>query len=353
MSKNLNIGDICIGSDLPAHVIAEVGANHNGSHKIASQMLEAIAKSGTKIVKFQYYTTKEVISDPERVVNYGPPGNQVRVTVGEMFDKISLEGELLKELIIEAKALGLVTIVTPFSEKGADFIANLDVDAIKVASSDVNHLPLLSHIAMMGKPVLISMGKSTLAEVDEAISTLENSGCKKIGILHCVASYPSPMNEMNLKIIPSLADIYPEYAIGFSDHSLGLTAAISAVSIGACLVEKHVTLSREFPGPDHWFSIEMEELRELTQAVKDVHAAMGTSRKKVTHSETLGRERGIRSLVATRDLPSGHILAHGDLKAVRPGGGIPPKYMNIVSGMRLKKPLKAETILKWDYFQED
>lgn len=348
MSTKFNIGSVPVGSGLPAQCIAEIGANHDGNASRASRMVRAVAETGAKLVKFQFYTAEELVADASRVARYGPEGAQREEPVGKMFDRLSLPREVMRDLFEEARSLGLEPFATPFSEKGADELVEMGAVCIKIASSDVNHLPLLRHVASMGRPVLLSLGKCTLAEADEAICCLQDNGCRELAILHCVASYPSPMHEMNLKLIPALAGMYPDCVVGFSDHSIGLTAAIAAAAMGASIVEKHVTLSRDDVGPDHWFSMEMDELRDLVQALNDVHAAMGTSRKRILPSEAWGRKMGVRSLVTARDLPAGHVLQKEDLKAVRPGGGITPGFLETVTGMRLGVDVPANTPLMWE-----
>jgi N,N'-diacetyllegionaminate synthase len=342
-----------IGGGAAAQVLPEIGANHDGSRERLLRMVQAVAAAGARLVKFQFYTAAELVSDPERVISVGAPGRTHVETVGSMFDRLAVPRELMREAFTVARESGLVPLATPFSEAGADFLAELGTPAFKVASSDVNHLPFLRHLARLGKPVFLSVGKATLAEVDEAVETLEVAGCRDLAILHCVASYPSPMEEMNLRVIPALAGMYPECVVGFSDHSLGLTAAVAAVALGASVVEKHVTLSREGEGPDHWFSLEMEELARLVRAVADVGVAMGSARKRVLPSEAMGRQRGIRSLVTKRALRTGEIIAPGDLVILRPGGGIAPKYLAHVQGMRIGKDVGAGMTLCWEDFQED
>jgi sialic acid synthase SpsE len=173
-----------------------------------------------------------------------------------------------------------------------------------------------------------------------------------LAILHCVATYPSPMNEMNLRVIPALKGIYPECVVGFSDHSIGLTAAIGAVALGARIVEKHVTLDKNAHGPDHWFSMDMPELKALCDAVSDIDAALGHPRKRVLPCEENGRRLAVRSLSAARDLPAGTVLSAGDLKAVRPGGGLPPKMMEIVHGLKMCRPLRRNEQLSWTHFKD-
>lgn len=346
-----SIGSIRVGDDAPPAVVAEIGANHDGSPARASEMLRAIAASGAKLVKFQLYTPEELVADVDREVTWGPAGRQRKEPIGELFRRLSLPWEAMRDLFAEARALGLEPFATPFSEAGADKLLEIGAPAIKIAASDVNHLPMLKHIAGLGVPVILSLGKCTLAEADEAFECLISNGCTRLALLHCVATYPSPMNEMNLRVIPALKQLYPEAVVGFSDHSLGVTAAVAAVALGARIVEKHVTYDKSADGPDHWFSLDMNELKTLVTAVSDADSALGHPHKRVLDCEMATRPRSTRSIIASRDLPAGHELRREDLKIVRPGTGLPPSMITNVVGLRLARPLKANQPLTWDCFK--
>jgi sialic acid synthase SpsE len=345
--SQFNIGRLIVGDGAPPLVIAEIGANHDGSFRKAEDTVNKVAAAGVKAVKFQFYTANELAADQSRVVNWGPPGNTRAETVGAMFNRLSLSLEEMKELFSLADQLNMEAFATPFSEQGADQLAAIGVSCFKIASSDVTHLPMLRHVARLNRPVILSLGKCTLAEADIAIDCLMANGCKNLAILHCVATYPSPMHEMNLRVIPTLKSIYPELVIGFSDHSLGVTAAVAATALGARIIEKHVTLNKADPGPDHWFSLDMDELYELVKAVSDVDIAMGHPRKRVLECEQQGREKATRSLVAAVDLKTGTVLQPQDIKIVRPGNGISPMHYEIVIGMKLSKDITANTPIMW------
>lgn len=332
-------------------VIAEIGANHNGDPATARKMLDAIADTGAKLVKFQLYTADELVADTEIEVTWGPPGNTTTESVGAMFDRISLPAKAYPSLFQYARTLGLIPFATPFSEDGVEYLESLKVPLYKIASSDVSHLKLLKSIARTGKPVILSVGKSTLADVDLAVNCLRENNCTKLAILHCVASYPTPMEEMNLRNINLLKTIYPDAVIGFSDHSQGITAAIASVAIGARIIEKHVTLDQDMNGPDHWFSLSMNQLKSLVSSVNDACVALGSPTKRVQDSEVRGRQIATRSLIAVTDLPEGHIMTHSDVKIVRPGTGIEPRLLDAVIGLRLTKPLTANHPITWDVFK--
>lgn len=351
MTASIQLANITISDAQPPHIIAEIGANHDGSVEKAAELVRAIARSGARLVKFQHYVAEELVADLERETTWGPPHHRVRERVGDMFRRLSLPRTALRDLFAEARALGLEPFATPFSEQGADELMELDVACFKVAASDVTHLPLLGHLARLGRPVFLSLGKCTLGEADTAIQHLLDNGCRALAILHCVATYPSPMEEMNLRVIPQLRALYPECVVGFSDHSVGTTAAVAAVALGARLIEKHVTLDKATPGPDHWFSLDMNELAALVKETANAYSALGTGRKRVLACEQHGKAYATRSLVARRAIAAGERLTRADLKIVRPGTGLAPSFMDVVIGMELKRALSPNEVLTWSHFR--
>lgn len=348
---NFAIGEIQIGDKAPPLVVAEIGANHDGDVKKAELMLHEIAATGAKAVKFQTYTAEELIADPQRVIRWGAPGNEQTERIGEVFQRLTLPREAHADLFRLGRELGLEVFSTPFSEAGVDFLMDLDVPCFKVAASDVNHLPLLRHLAQTDKPIVLSLGKCTLAEADIAVTTLLDNGCRELCLMHCVSQYPAPMDEMNLRVIPTLTQLYPECAIGFSDHSMGITAPIAAVALGARLIEKHVTLDRNDLGPDHWFSLDMNQLKDAIGGVRDAYVALGHPRKRILACEQSERKTSVRSLVLRCKVKAGHRLQRKDIKIVRPSGGIAPQFLEVVLGMRVSADLDENTVLQWEMFK--
>lgn len=353
MTASIQLGRHKVSDELPPLVIAEIGANHDGSLKRASEMVRAVARTGVHFVKFQHYSAEELVADLNRETTWGPAHRRVREKIGDMFNRLSLPRDALRDLFAEARSLGLEPFATPFSERGADELMALDVACFKVAASDVTHLPLLGYLAQFGRPVVLSLGKCTLGEADAAIEHLWDNGCRELAILHCVAAYPSPMEEMNLRTIPQLRSLYPECVVGLSDHSLGTTSAVAAVALGARLIEKHVTLDSTAPGPDHWFSLDMVGLSSLVDETASAHVALGQGRKRVLASEQHGKAYATRSLVARRAVASGSRLTDEDLKIVRPGTGLAPSFMDVVVGMEIKQALETNDVLTWAHFRGD
>ncbi|MHB9922114.1 N-acetylneuraminate synthase family protein [Clostridium botulinum] len=349
--SSFEINDRIIGKEFPTYIVAEIGANHNGDIKLAKKMIEVAAECGVDAVKFQTYTSKELVADIDRVVTWGPCGRQKSEPIGKMFDRIALPKEAHKEVFEYAKQFGLTAFSTPFSIEGVKFLNQLQVPCFKVAASDVDYLDMLKEMALSRAPVMLSLGKCTLGEADLAIQTLIESGCKKIVIMHCVSQYPSPMNEMNLKVIKGLKNIYPECVIGFSDHSMGITAALGAVTLGARVVEKHFTLDKNMDGPDHWFSMDPIDMKNLVTEIRNLESAMGYPRKVVLKCEEQGRKNSIRSLVLKRDLRAGMKITEDCIKIVRPGWGIKPYDKEKIIGLKVVKDLKKDTVLTWDIFK--
>lgn len=351
MGSSFDINGRKIGDNHPTYIVAEIGANHNGDVNLAKKMIEVAVECGADAVKFQTYTAEELVSDVDRVLTWGPCERQKSETIGKMFNRIALPREDHKEVFEYANKLGIMAFSTPFSINGVEFLNQLQVPCFKVAASDVDYLDMLKEIGKTKKPVMLSLGKCTLGEADLAVETLIQSGCEKIVIMHCVAQYPSPINEMNLKVIEGLKSIYPEFVIGFSDHSMGITADLGAVALGARVIEKHFTLDKNMDGPDHWFSMDPKDMRNLVNEVRNLESAMGHPRKKVLKCEEQGRKNSVRSLVVNRDIIKGEVIKEKDLVALRPGYGIKPYDKEKVIGLKVSKELKSGTVLTWDCFK--
>ena len=239
----IKIEDRIISNDSPAFIIAEVGANHNGDLELAKKSIDAAADCGVDAVKFQTYTAEELLSNQETIVTTGPKGEKTQ-TLKELFDSVTLKREFHQEIYNYAKSKGLICFSTPFSLEGVAFLEDIGNPIYKIASSDVNYVDMLEAIANTKKPVFLSTGKCTLSDMDMAIELLQNNGTSDLCLLHCVANYPSKMEHMNLNVIKTLKQMYPDCIIGFSDHSLGITAALGAICFGAKIIEKHFTINK-------------------------------------------------------------------------------------------------------------
>ncbi len=341
-------GGRAIGQGRPCFIVAEIGANHDGDPQRCLEMVRMAADCGADAIKLQTYSAAELVSDPQRIVAWGPPGRERREPVGAMFDRLALPRQAHPAIFEEARRLGMEAFSTPFSLDALDFLQGLEPPGWKIASSDVGYLDMLQAMGGSGRPVILSTGKHTLAEVDEAVRVLRAAGCRDLALLHCIAKYPAPMDQMALRSIPALAAVYADAVIGLSDHSIGIVAALGAVALGAKVIEKHVTYDKAADGPDHWFSADPAELKALVEGVREMEAALGAVQLGVTDCEIVERRDSIRSLVLARDVPAGQPIALADLTARRPGWGISPMRRDEVAGMAAKHDLAAGAVLTWD-----
>ena len=333
-------------------IVAEIGANHNGKLSTAKDLIHAAAECKVDAVKFQTYTAEELVADIGREVVWGPAGKKCKETIGNLFDRLSLAKEYHKELFTLAQECGLVFFSTPFSIEGVNFLETLDIPIYKIASSDVTFDDLLISIAKTHKSVFLSTGKSLLSEIDHAVHCLKKHGSSNITLLHCVASYPALTENMNLLIINTLKERYPDISIGISDHSDNNIASLGAVALGATVVEKHFTLNKNDIGPDHWFSTDIKMMKQLVKDIRELEKAMGSGNKTILDCEKEGRKYDTRSIVLANDLMNNIPITKKDLKIVRPGWGIHPYDISKVLGRCLSKPLQKNTILTWDLLNE-
>lgn len=339
-----------IGQGSAAFIVAEIGANHAGDPATAHELVDIAAQCGVDAVKFQTYTSAELVADADRIVTWGPPGEEVSEPIGVLFDRVALDRAHHGELFAHARELGLIPFSTPFSEDGVRFLVEAGCPMIKLASSDVGHLRLIEAAAATGLPVLLSTGKSTLAEIDTAVAALRQHAPGRFAIMHCVAAYPAPLDSLNLRLIPALAGMFPDAVIGFSDHSIGAAAPPVAVTLGASVIEKHLTKSHSAGGPDDWFSADPDEMHRIVKGVRDAEAMLGDGRKVITAEEMDERRVSTRSLVLARPVRAGHRLGEADIKIVRPGYGIEPAARAAVVGLRLTADRPANWVLSWSDF---
>lgn len=301
-------------------VIAEIGGNHGGDLELAKQMVVAAVEAGTPYVKFQTYIA-------ERLLGREHPAFDTFVEEALSFDDF-------RELSGFCKEVGAVFLSTPFDPESADLLEELDVPAFKIASGDLNYLPLLTHIAQKHRPILLSTGSSMFEDVGRAVRTIREVSDSELVLLHCTSAYPCPEHEANLSVISKLSE-YFHCPVGFSDHTLGVENALAAVALGAVVLEKHFTTDKTLPGGDNDISLLPEELDFLCKGVKKVFRSMGSSFRQRTATEESRNIRLHRSLVARRDLKVNEVLELGDLDAVRPGDGISPADVESVVGRTL------------------
>lgn len=322
-----------IGPDHPPFVIAEMSGNHNQSLERALAIVEAVAKAGAHALKLQTYTA-DTMTLNERGGSFeitDPDSPWVGQNLYDLYQQAHTPWEWHGPIMARARELGLICFSTPFDETAVDFLLNFDVPAFKIASFENNHLPLIEKAAATGKPLIISTGMASLGELEEAVRTAREAGCTQLVLLKCTSSYPASPQHSNLRTIPHLRELF-DCEVGLSDHTLGVGAALAAVALGATVVEKHVTLSREEGGVDATFSMEPDELAALVQETERGWQALGSVRYGPTEAE----QNSLifrRSIYVAEDIAVGEEFTRENLRIVRPGDGAPPSLLNSVLGM--------------------
>ena len=329
-------------------VIAEAGVNHNGDPELARRMIDLARECGADVVKFQAFKSEKEISRyaPKALYqeqNTGTEGSQL-----ELCRALELSGEVLRSLKNYCARIRMPFLCTAFDFDSADLLCgDLKVSAIKIGSAEVTNIPLLEYIGSKRVGVILSTGASTLAEVGAAVAALRGAGCPELALLHCVSSYPAPVEQANLRAMLTLRR---EFGLptGFSDHTPGIEAAIAAAALGACAVEKHFTTDRSLPGPDHSASVEPHELKALVAGVRAANRALGDGTKAPAPCEQPNLPLIRKSLVAARDLPAGTVLTREMIEIKRPLGGIEPAQLGKVLGRRLTAAVTEDMPIKWD-----
>lgn len=338
-----------IGPGHPCFVAAEVGINHNGDLQLAKDAIDAAAEAGADGVKFQNYRTEDFISDRSLTYEYVSQGRTVVQSQYEMFKRCELPAQWLSPLREHCDRRGVIFFSTPTSREGIDELVGIGAPLLKNGSDFLGHLPLVRSMAESGLPTVLSTGMATLADIDEAVRAFRDAGGRELILLHCTSSYPTPPGDVHLKKIPALVAAFGCPA-GFSDHTEGIVAAVGAVVLGACFIEKHFTLDRNLPGPDHRFSSDPDELRELVQAVRTIEQNLGQSAIRPVASETAGRCDYRLSCVAADELPEGSRITATNIAFRRPGHGLAPAAADWIVGRRLGRPLsKGEVFQPHDF----
>jgi len=330
------------------YVIAELGSNHNGDMKLAKKLIVQAKEAGADCVKFQSWSKDTIFARKKYEDNYfiaDDYRDRNDYTLEEIVDEYSISEEELLEMKKFADEVGIDCTSTPFSKEETDFLVDkLETPFIKVASMDLNNYPFLEYLAKKNKPIVISTGLSELYEIDKAIKTIESTGNKQIVILHCVSTYPPVDSDVHLNNIKTLMTTYPEYPIGFSDHTLGTAIPLASIALGACLIEKHFTLDKDMEGWDHKVSATQDEMKEIVENATRVSAALGSYRITATESEEKKKEFR-RSIVLTREMKKGEVLSYEDIDYKRPGGAFDPDMTEFIVGRTINKDLKFDHIL--------
>lgn len=326
-------------------IIAEAGVNHNGDLKLAKKMIDVVKDSGADCIKFQTFKASEFVADSNSTYTYKSQGEEVTETQLEMFKKWEFSRKQWKEIIDYCNKKGVIFATTAQNHSDLEMILSLiRLPFLKVGSDDLTNLGLLKQYAKKGIPMVISAGMAYGQEIGDAVAVIKKAGNKNITVLHCVSSYPAKAEEVNLRKIPVIRDKF-DVKVGFSDHTIGSVAAVGAVCFGAVTIEKHFTLSHNLPGPDHWFSMEPEELRKFIQDIRFAEKAIGSSELVPTANERKVSKIARRSIVAVGDIISGAKFTAANLECKRPGTGLPPKYLPEIIGKTAKRNFKKGQLL--------
>ncbi|PCE67636.1 pseudaminic acid synthase [Salinivibrio sp. YCSC6] len=346
MKKYIEIDGKRIGPDFSPYIIAELSANHNGDINRAFQIMEEAKKAGADAIKLQTYTHDTITLDCDSEDFRIHGGLWDGQTLYELYKGAHMPWEWHKPLFDKAKELGITIFSSPFDFTAVDLLEELDAPAYKIASFEVIDLPLIKRVAQTGKPMIISTGMANEEEIQEAIAVAKNNGCQELVVLHCVSGYPAPAEQYNLRTIADMAERFNVLS-GLSDHTIDNATAVTSVALGACLIEKHVTLDRNGGGPDDSFSLEPAELAALCRDTKTAWQALGHVNYERTEAEK-GNVKFRRSLYVVKDIKAGEVLTDEHVRSIRPGFGLAPKYLEAVIGKPVNVDIGFGTPLCWE-----
>jgi N-acetylneuraminate synthase/N,N'-diacetyllegionaminate synthase len=349
-TAEVRIGDRAVGDGEPCFVIAEAGVNHNGDLRLAKKLVDIAKEAGADAVKFQTFRAEDVVTASASKADYQKRTTGAGESQFEMIRKLELAGGDYREIASYCLEKDIVFLSTPFDSGSVDLLEEIGVAAYKIASGEITNFPLMRHIARKGKPVILSSGMSTLREVEKAVRCIEGEGQRRIVLLHCTSNYPASAGSVNLKAIDTLRKAFG-YPVGFSDHTEGIMASVLAASMGACIVEKHFTVDRGMPGPDHQASLEPAELKALVKAIRDARTMMGDGIKRPAREEESIRRVARRSVVAGTDIEEGAVIGENMLNVKRPGTGIEPALMGEVVGKVARRRIPKDTLIGWEMIE--
>jgi N,N'-diacetyllegionaminate synthase len=339
METILNINNNIVGNEYPVFCVAEIGLNHNGDMAIARDTIDAAKLSGANAVKFQSYRTSDFIANRSLTYKYVSQERNIVESQWEMFDRCELSLEQLHELADYCRSVGITFHATPTSADGVNDLVEVGCPVLKNGSDFLTHLDLIAAMGESGLPTVLSTGMAELAEVEQAVAAFRSTGNEQLILLHCTSCYPAPISELNLLRICTLRNSF-KCLVGFSDHSQGTLASSIAVALGACWIEKHFTLDKQLPGPDHQFSADPMEMRALVAAVRSTETALGVAEIAPSPGELESRTDFRLSCVSARTLEVGHVLSDSDVVFRRPGTGFPPSLVSNLLARTLRNPIQ-------------
>jgi len=343
MVQVIDIAGRQVGPSQPCFIVAEAGVNHNGCLGLAQQLVDAAVQAGADAVKFQTFKAERLATHTAPKAAYQRQTSIETESQLSMLCRLELSPEGHRELMYDCKSKGILFMSTPFDEESADFLADLGVAVFKIPSGEIVNLPFLTHVARKGKPMIVSTGIAYLSEVEAAVRAIEGVDNRNLILLHCVSNYPADPVDVNLRAMKTMETAF-DVPVGYSDHTPGIEVALAAVALGACVIEKHFTLDRSLPGPDHRASLEPDELAALVRGIRTVEAALGHGRKEPAASEAATAAVVRRSLVAARDIEAGTVLTEELIAVRRPGTGLPPTLRPYLIGRTVQVPVPAGTL---------
>jgi N,N'-diacetyllegionaminate synthase len=344
-SKYIEVEGRRIGLTFSVFIVAEIGVNHNGDMELAKQTIQAAAVAGADCVKFQSFRAEEFMSDHDLVYEYENGTRRVKESMYTMFKRLEFPLEFHNEIFEFARSCDLIPLTSVADTECMKTALNAGAGALKLASEDFINYPLLKAAASADVPLILSTGMADESEIYDTVRILRECGCKDVVILHCVSLYPTPTEMANLLRIREIARV-TNTCIGYSDHTIGVEACLLAVSLGACVIEKHFTLDRSLPGPDHSFSADPKELSHIVKGVRRIEKMLGNGHITPTKGEEKSRLTFRRSIVAAKDLAAGTILCTDNLDLKRPGNGIHPRHLPELCGRRLNAPISKDQQIK-------
>lgn len=349
-SESFDFGGLTVGGSARCLVIAEAGVNHNGDAALAERLIDVAAEAGADVVKFQTFDPDALAGPGADMAEYQTRALGTSKSQLEMLRGLTLPLEAYERLLAHAKKRGILFLSTPFDPKSADFLERLGLPAFKLSSGDLTNTVLLSHVAKKGRPLLVSSGMATMGEVATALDVVSANGAPPVALFHCVSNYPADPSDCNLRAMTAMKQAF-RVPVGWSDHTMGIDVAVAAVALGAELLEKHITLDRTMPGPDHAASLEPSELRDLMKGIRRVESALGDGVKTPRPSEAPIAKIGRRSLHWARSLEDGAVVTTDDMTVLRPATGVEPAAMPWIVGRVVRRPVKAGTPVSFSDFE--
>ena len=347
LNNKVKLGSKLVGDGEKPYIIAEGGLNHNGDLSLAKQLIDEAKNTSCDAIKFQTFSAKSRVSKKVKSIKYSEKADGLREDIYEMFSRLELSPANFKEIFKYARKKKIEIFSTPFSLDDVDFLEKLNVSFYKVASVDCVNLPLIEKIGLTKKPLILSTGMSDIVMVDDAVQAFKKTGNDNLILLHCLSAYPANEKEMNLNAIKTLKNIY-NIPVGLSDHFEGLEMSILALGSGANIIERHFTISKQLEGPDHILSSEPSDMNKITQLAKNLNKILGDGQKKIQPSEYLVINSQRKCLYASKNIKIGVALSNKNMTVKGPAGGILPKYINIVTGKKVKKNIKIDEPITWD-----